>query len=146
MWRFFSWCVAVVGVAVLCPAQQLDETLGETLEPSFPKEELHIRSGVMLLASLYDVLAKVQDKASAQAAVPKIVRISRDLHAWGQAVASLPPLSEKEMRVYENRYLPIIRRVNDHLRAQGERLAAWEYYGSQDLEYALISLYTMAQQ
>lgn len=140
-------CVAMA-MGSMATAQQSNAPVGEAPAPEtdLPKEEQHLRKGVMLLAALYDTLMKVQDQSSAQAAVPKIVRLTRELHAWGQGVTALPQLSEKEARTYESRYLPLINRVNEHLRAQGERLAAWEYYGSQDLEYALISLYTMAQQ
>ena len=105
-----------------------------------------MRSGIMLLASLYETLAKVQDRPSAQAAALELVRLSRDLHSWAQGVSALPLLDEKEMRAYERRYLPVIQRVNDHLRVQGERLAASDYFGSQDLAQALISLYSTAQQ
>lgn len=111
-----------------------------------PAEELHIRTGIMLLAGLYKTLAQVQDAMSAQAAVAEVMRHSRELHAWAQSVTSLPPISEETARAYERRYLPAIRKLNDHLRAQGERLAASDYYGAQELSLALISLYSMAQQ
>lgn len=144
-----SVCVcALLGIgALLCKAQEAEEAMqGDFRLSSMPVEEQHMRSGIMLLAALYETLAKVKDHDSAQAAVPEISRISRDLHSWAQGVSALPPLGEKEMRTYERHYLPTIRRVNDHLRAQGERLAASEYFGSQDLASALITLYSMAQQ
>lgn len=146
------WPIALVafvaGAALLCPAQQpsVGAVSGELQLPSVPVEEQYMRSGIMLLASLYEALAKVQDRDGAQAAVPEINRISRDLHTWAQGLSALPPLGEREMRSYERRYLPAIRRVNDHLRAQGERLAASDYFGSQDLATALVSLYAMIQQ
>lgn len=113
---------------------------------ALPAEEQHLRAGIMLLAALYESLARVQDAASARAAAPEVTRLAGELHTWAQGVSSLPLLSEKEARTYERRYMPTIRRVNDHLRAQGERLAASDYYGSQELASALVSLYSMAQQ
>ena len=131
----------------LAVAQVSDEAMEADLQtPSMPMEEQHMRSGIMLLANLSEVLARVQDFNSAQAAAADVTRVARALHSWAQGVSALPPLGEKEVRAYERRYLPTIRRVNDHLRAQGERLAASDYYGSQDLAAALISLYSMAQQ
>lgn len=139
--------LALVAAGLPCAAQQSAEAMeGDLQAPVMPVEELHMRSGIMLLASLYESLARVQDFNSAQTAAPEVARLSRELHSWAQGVSALPPLGEKEVRAYERRYLPAIRRVNDHLRAQGERLAASDYYGSQELAAALISLYSMAQQ
>lgn len=141
------WLAVCAALFSPCVAQQSAEEVEADLQlPAMPIEELHMRSGILLLASLCESLAKVKDADSAQEAVPEITRISRDLHQWAQGVSALPPLGEKEVSAYERRYLPTIRRVNDHLRAQGERLAAAEYYGSQELASALISLYSMAQQ
>lgn len=143
----FIFAALVWGVVAVhpCAAQQPAPAAAAEL-PAMPTEEQHMRAGIMLLAALYDSLARVQDFAGAQAAAPEVARIARELHAWAQGVSALPPLGEKEVRAYERRYLPTIRRVNEHLRAQGERLSASDYYGSQDLAAALISLYSMAQQ
>lgn len=142
--------IALCVVAVLPMrgvAQQSADAVDSDMQlPTMSMQELHMRSGIMLLASLYETLAKVQDRPSAQAAALELVRLSRDLHSWAQGVSALPLLDEKEMRAYERRYLPVIQRVNDHLRVQGERLAASDYFGSQDLAQALISLYSTAQQ
>lgn len=128
------------------PAQQQGDTTLLPDTPALPQEELHIRAGVVLLGMLYNTLARVQDHESAQAAVPVIVRLTHDLQTWGQGVSTLPQLDEETRSMYENRYLPAIRRLNDHLRVQGERLAASDYFGSQDLSTALISLYASVQQ
>lgn len=111
-----------------------------------PVEEQHIRAGAVLLAVLYNTLAAVHDHESAQAAVPTIVRLTREFQAWGQGISALPPLSADAKERYEARYMPTIRRLNDHLRAQGERLAASDYFGTPDLSSALISLYCTTQQ
>ncbi|MBR2144264.1 MAG: hypothetical protein IJ956_01915 [Akkermansia sp.] len=47
-------------------------------------------------------------------------------------------MSETETIVYEDRYLPIIRKINKIMQDQADRLAAAEYYGSQNLPAALI--------
>lgn len=122
-----------------------DTTLTDTA-PLLPPEEQHIRAGIVLLGSLYNVLAQVNDPQSAQAAVPTIVRLTREIQTWAQAVTALPPLDAEKRTLYEVRYLPTIQRINDYLRVQGERLAASDYFGSQDLSTALISLYWTTQQ
>ena len=139
--------LASVAALPLLEAQQVqgDASLLPS-EPELSTEETHIRAGIVLLGMLCNTLAKVSDHESAQAAVPVIVRITRELHAWGQGTNALPPLSEELKEEYELRYLPAIRRLNDHLRVQGERLAASEYFGCQDLSTALVSLYVSSQQ
>lgn len=118
----------------------------QLLPPEIPAAERQIRAGLVLLRSLCIALAAVQDRESAQASIPTIVRITRELQTWAQGMAALPPLSEEERSLYEMRYLPIIGQMNDLLRVQGERLAASDYFGSQDLATALISLYSITQQ
>lgn len=141
------WLLPLLAAPFSLLAQEPEKAMeGDIRIPSLSAEEQHIRSGILLLASLYEALAKVQDHASAQAAAPTVVRLSRDLHVWAQGVSALPAVDAELLAVYEKRYLPAIRRINDHLRAQGERLAASDYYGSQDLASALVSLYSMAQQ
>lgn len=140
-----AWAVLLALLPVL-PAQQAGSNITLPTEPEIPAEEMQIRAGVVLLGMLYSALAKVHDHTSAQSAVPTIVRLTRELHTWGQTMNALPPLSESDRGMYEARYLPAIRRLNEHLRAQGERLAASEYFGSQDLSTALVSLYCTTQQ
>lgn len=141
-------CALVCALALfpLLSAQQVADNEQPTRDAELPTEEVHIRTGMMLLSTLYNTLAKVKDRETAQASVPGVVRLTRELHAWGQAMNTLPPLSEPDREMYETRYLPAIRRLNEHLRAQGERLAASEYFGSQDLAVSLISLYVTTQQ
>lgn len=111
-----------------------------------PSEEVLLRSGIIILNNIYRTLVAVHDHQTAQAAVPVLVRLTHELQAWARSMATLPPLSEENKAKYEARYLPIIRQINEHLRVQGERLAASEYFGSQDLSTALMSLYISAQQ
>lgn len=115
-------------------------------EENLPPEELHIRAGIILLAKVYNCLSRVEDHESAQAAVPVLVRLTHELQAWGRGVATLPPLSAEMKVTYEARYMAAIRRLNDNLRVQGERLAVSEYFGSQDLSAALVSLFLSVQQ
>lgn len=126
-------------------AMEGDTTLTEEA-PLLPPEERHIRAGIVLLGTIYNTLARVNDAQSAQMAVPTIVRLTREVQTWAQGVAALPPLDDESRSLYEERYLPIITRINDYLRAQGERLAASGYFGSQDLSTALMSLYNTTRQ
>lgn len=136
----------VLGGAPLLPAQQLTAPPELPAPPLLPAAEQHIRSGIVLLHTLCTTLAKVQDHESAQGSVAIIVRITRELQTWAQGLAALPELTDEEKTLYETSYLPIIGQLNEHLRVQGERLAASDYFGSKDLSTALISLYVTAQQ
>lgn len=49
-------------------------------------------------------------------------------------------MEEMEQIIYEDQYLPIIEEINNVVKAQAERLAAAEYYGSTHLLTALIHL------
>lgn len=102
--------------------------------------EAHLREGILLLVELHDTMARIQSHDTAEAAVPVIMRLSRKLLAWGQGFAGLPPLDDATQNSYERRYMPILERINDRLKIQGERLAGANYYGSQNLAAALIHL------
>ena len=144
---FVAVTVSALVAVPLAGAQELVVSSGRDVQlPAVSIEEQHLQAGVVLLHSLYRVLARVQDIGSARAAVPEVNRISRDLHNWAQGIASLPPLGEDEIRSYEQRYLPVIQRINDNIRTQGERLSASKYFGSQELADALVYLYITAQQ
>ncbi len=107
--------------------------------------ESRIRAGVVLLGMLHDTLARVHDKDSAEAAVPGIMKLSRELQLWGQGFAALPPLDEATQSEYEKRYLPIINRLNERIQVQAERVAAAEFYGSENLPAALVHLVNSVQ-
>ncbi len=113
--------------------------------PNIPPGEARIRAGIVLLGQLHDALAAVRDQDSAEAAVPPIMRLSRELQEWGQGFSAMTPLDEETRSLYENRYLPIINKINDHIRAQGERIAAAEFYGSTNLPAALVRLVQSVQ-
>ncbi len=138
----------VVGTLLASAAEQQVMTppsAGEE-ETALPPEEKHIRTGIILLAKLYKTLTGVEDGTSAQAAVPIVVELTRELQEWGQMVPTLPPCSQEVMDAYELKYMPVIRKINDYLRVQGERLAAANYYESRDLLDALLALYGTVQQ
>lgn len=102
--------------------------------------EARIRAGIVMLSMLHDAMAKVKDHASAEAAVPSIMRLSNELQAWGRGFNNMPPLDASTQSDYEKKYIPVIQAINDRIKAQGERLAAAEFYGSQDLPAALVRL------
>lgn len=143
-------CSLFIVMAALALATVHGESLPEATAESGTNrllpEEAHIRAGIVILGKLCNTLARVSDKASAQAAVPIIVGLSRDLRAWAQLLPSLPLRGQETISVYEHRYMPIIGKLNAYLRVQGERLAASNYYDAQDLATALLTLYTTAQQ
>ena len=107
--------------------------------------EARIRAGIVLLGMLHDTLAKVQDHDSAEQAVMSIMKLSRELQSWGQGFNALPPLDEATQSDYEKRYLPIINKINERIQLQAERIAAAEFYGSENLPAALVRLVNSVQ-
>ncbi len=113
--------------------------------PQLSEAEQRIRQGIVMLGRLHDLLARVNDEPSAEAAVAPIMRSSAEFQSWAQGFSSLPPLDADTQRTYERRYLPIIDELNTRIRIQGERIASAEFYGSQNLPAALVRLVTSMQ-
>ncbi len=113
--------------------------------PELSEAEQRIRAGIVMLGRLHDLLARIKDEASAEAAVAPIMRTSSEIQAWAQGFSSLPPLDADTQRSYERRYLPIIDEINTRIRIQGERIASAEFYGSANLPAALVRLVTSMQ-
>ncbi len=109
-------------------------------QPALPESEQRIRSGIVILGTLCQSMAAVQDYNTAEAAVPQIMRLRDELLQWTRSFNNLPPLAEHEEQVYEDRYLPMIRKINRILETQADRLAAAEYYGSRNLAAALVHM------
>lgn len=107
--------------------------------------ESRIRAGIVLLGMLHDTLARIHDTETANAAVPSIMKLARELQLWGQGFAALPPLDEDTQSEYEKRYLPIINRINEQIQIQAERISAAEFYGSENLPAALVHLVNSVQ-
>lgn len=118
------------------------ETSQKDTAQNLPEGERRLRRGIILLGSLCQCMAGVRDYNSAEAAVPQVMRLCEELQQWSQSFSNLPPLSEVEVQVYEDRYLPTIRKINQVIEAQADRLGAAEYYGSRNLPAAL---YRVAQ-
>ena len=125
---------AALAADVSAPAQPQQET--QQLSPS----ENHIRAGVVILAKIHDELGKVQDRDTAEAAVAPLMRLGEELTLWAKATASLPALSDLERMEMEDRYMPVIKRINARIKSQGERIAAAEFYGSRNLPAALVHI------
>ncbi|MCQ2371966.1 MAG: hypothetical protein MJ058_07970 [Akkermansia sp.] len=115
-------------------------------EPALSRQETHVRTGIAILAKMLDTLATVQDRDTAEAAVAPLMRLGEQLTLWAKATATLPPLSELERMELEDRYMPLIKRVNDRLKSQAERIAAAEFYGSRNLPAALVHVVQSAVQ
>ncbi len=113
--------------------------------PRLSEAEQRIRLGIIMLGRLHDLLAKIKDEATAEAAVAPLMRASAEFQTWAQGFSSLPPLDADTQRAYERRYLPIIDELNTRIRIQGERIASAEFYGSQNLPAALVRLVTSMQ-
>ncbi len=115
-------------------------------EPQLSEAEQRIRTGIIMLGRLHEVLARIKDKDGAEAAVAPVMRASAEFLAWAQGFSSLPPLDADTQRRYEKFYLPVIDELNTRIRIQGERLVSAEFYGSQNLPAALVRLVTAMQQ
>lgn len=122
------------------PVQENAIVTPQTQDPKLEAGEGRIRAGIVLLGILHDTLAGVNDKESADAATGAIMRLSREMQEWAQGFAALPPLDDETRALYEDKYLPVIRQMNNRIKAQGERIAAAEFYGSQNLPAALVRL------
>lgn len=122
------------------PVQESTTVTPHAQEPKLEPGEARIRAGIVLQGILHDTLAGVKDKESAEAATGAIMRLSREMQEWAQGFAALPPLDEDTRSLYEDKYLPVIRQMNNRIKAQGERIAAAEFYGSQNLPAALVRL------
>lgn len=107
--------------------------------------EARIRAGIVLLGILHDTMARIQDRDSAEAAVPTILRLVREFQTWGQGFTALPPLDEETQSDYEKRYIPIINNLNENIQIQADRIAAAEFYGSEALPAALVRLINSVQ-
>ena len=125
---------AALAADVAAPAPQ--QTGAQEVSPA----ENHVRAGVVILAKIHDELAKVQDRDTAEAAVAPLMRLGEELTLWAKAAATLPQLSDLERMEMEDRYMPVIKRVNDRIKSQGERIAAAEFYGSRNLPAALVHI------
>lgn len=146
-----SFLLSLLAVAPLSlPAEppvsaQNHEPTTEQQAPALPVGEVRIRTGIVLLGYLHDTLAGIRDQDSAEAAVAPIMRLSRELQEWGQGFSALTPLDDETRSLYEKRYLPLIDKLNERIRAQGERIAAAEFYGSTNLPAALVRLVQSVQ-
>ncbi len=136
-------------LAPLCFAQTQvvtgeDKSVQQAIS-QLPEGQQRIISGILLLQQLYQSMAEVVDNDTAEAAVPKLMKLNEELRLWSQSFANLPPLSEPEVAAYEERFLPAIRRINQAIEAQAGRIAAAEYYGSRNLPAALVRIAQIAQ-
>lgn len=107
--------------------------------------EQRLRAGIVILGNLHNILAGIQDNDSAENAVAPLMRLCSELNLWAQGFTALPPMTETEQAVCEDRYLPIIKKINYSIKSQGERLAAAEYYGSMNLPAVLVKLAILNQ-
>ncbi len=103
-----------------------------------PESEAHIRHGIITLNKLYETLAKINNQQLADSAVVDLLKIQQELIEWGQGFGMLDALSPQDQKRYEEAYLPIIKQINEQIRAQAARLHSARYYDSKDLPTVLI--------
>ena len=113
-------------------------TESKAVSATIPDNEIRIRQGIVHLGTLCECLAEISDYDSAEAAVPTIMRLHEELQMWTQSFKSLPPITELEIQLLEDKYLPTIRKINQIIEAQADRLGAAEYYGSKNLAASLV--------
>ena len=118
------------------PAQPAQQEEARAISPA----ENHIRAGIVITAKVLDVLSKIQDRDTAEAAVAPLMRLGEELTLWAKATSTLPQLSDLERMEMEDRYMPVIKHLNDRIKSQGERIAAAEFYGSRNLPAALVHI------
>ncbi len=125
-------------LAELKPAPTPEASESSSQERELPAPEKHIRKGIITLNELYKTLEGINNKSAADAAAIEILKLQNDLITWGQGFSSLVPLTAVEQQQYEQVYLPIIKQINDQLRAQAARLHSAKYYDSKELPQVLI--------
>ena len=137
--------ITILAGAAVCILPSLADVVAEApgaapqaAATTLPENEARIRQGIVHLGTLCQRMAEINDYNSAEAAVPAIMRLHEDIQLWARSFKSLPPISELETQLLEDRYLPTIRKINHILEAQADRLGAAEYYGSKNLAAALV--------
>lgn len=136
--------ITILAGAAVCTLTSLADVVAEApgaapqAAAAIPENEARIRQGIVHLGTLCQRMAEINDYNSAEAAVPAIMRLHEDIQLWARSFKSLPPISELETQLLEDRYLPTIRKINHILEAQADRLGAAEYYGSKNLAAALV--------
>ena len=137
--------ISMLAGATVCTLPAVANIVADTQSPesqavsaSIPENEIRIRQGIIHLGTLCQRMAEISDYDSAEAAVPAIMRLHEDLQLWAQSFKSLPPITELETQLLEDKYLPTIRKINHIIEAQADRLGAAEYYGSKNLAAALV--------
>lgn len=141
--------LSVIILAPACLAQTQvvtgeDKSLQQAIS-QLPEGQQRLVNGMLLLQKLYQIMAEVTNNDTAEAAVPKLMKLNEELRSWSQSFTNLPPLSEPEVASYEERFLPTIRRINQAIEAQAGRIAAAEYYGSRNLPAALVRIAQIGQ-
>ncbi len=139
-----AFLLAPLSLAQTQVVTETDKSVQQAIA-QLPEGQQRIIAGMLLLQKLYQSMAEVVDHDTAEAAVPKLMRLNEELRLWSQSFANLPPLSEPEVAAYEERFLPAIRRINQALEAQAGRIAAAEYYGSRNLPAALVRIAQIGQ-
>lgn len=132
--------LALAAATAAEPAPALAQPAQQEEARAISPAENHIRAGIVITAKVLDVLSKIQDRDTAEAAVAPLMRLGEELTLWAKAAATLPQLSDLERMEMEDRYMPVIKRVNDRIKSQGERIAAAEFYGSRNLPAALVHI------
>ncbi len=117
----------------------------QTNTPTVSDGEQRIRTGIVILGQICQRMAEVKDHDTAEAAAPKLMKLCEEMKLWSQSFSHLPPLTETDVLVYEERYLGTIRKLNHIIEAQADRLAAAEYYGSRNLPAVLVQLAQIGQ-
>lgn len=130
----------ILGIAQAQTPAVVADAASPAQEAGLSEGEVRLRNGIVLLGTLCQYMAEINNKATAEAAVPKIMRLCEELQKWTQSFNNLPPLSEPEVILYEDRYLPTIKKINQMIEIQADRLAAAEYYDSLNLPAALVRI------
>lgn len=147
---FLPLCLVLASLSSAQEGALLLQPAATTAQPAAaaPEQPLATQRAqeiLVLLQYLQNTMAGINDADTAQAAVAPLMRTHAAIQEWARSCTALHPLSAEEQRAVEERYLPRIKKLNNAIRTQGERLAAAEYYGSRDLLAALMHLAILNQ-
>ncbi len=96
-----------------------------------------IKRGIALQRQLLQIMLSIKDKTTADTAAKAITALTTELRRWGMEMEHLPQEDAMIIDEYRRDHLGEIKLLSDTIRKEGERLATYGYFGSDDLKNEL---------
>lgn len=140
------WCATAAEDPDIPPLRDLpdfdSEWTGEEvadlpLPEKNPQTVKLIKRGIALQRQLLQILLGIKDKATADTASKSITTLTTELRRWGMEMEHLPQEDAMIIDEYRREHMGEIKLLTDTIRKEGERLATYSYFGSDDLKNEL---------